>query len=69
MERAMYSSTEIDRIQREEKAAYVKSLEEQGLCEYKGQIIPIDEYADYVIADNERELDTIYDWIEEDGYY
>lgn len=71
--RAMYSSTEIDRMQEEydrmqseERKAYLEDLEAQGLCEYKGQIIGIDEVGDYVQMENERDLDDYLSSLEDD---
>ena len=63
--RAMYSSTEIDRMQSEERKAYLKSLEAQGKTLWNGKIVDIDDIADLEIAQMESRLDAVLDSIEE----
>lgn len=63
--RAMYSSTEIDRMQSEERNAYLKSLEAQGKTLWNGKIVDIDDIADLEIAQMESRLDAVLDSIEE----
>lgn len=65
MDRAMYSSTEIDRMQQNEKKAYLDKLAAEGLTEYHGQIIPVDEVGDYVQMEMERDLDDYLSGLED----
>lgn len=65
MERAMYSSTEIDRMQSEERKEYLKSLEAQGKTLWDGKIVDIDDIADLEIAKMESRLDAVLGAIEE----